>query len=370
MTTYATASYNNVERLLLVVEENEWGYRMKHGIISAAGFDFLSAAELSFNLYQSGESQDSAMKEWEDRMGSRGFALCANIDVLKELFRIVNDRFAEEFGEYMAIQLWEGYLTRERGQKKVKHNDAHRIFSETRCVYVDMLMSQVLFVYAATYYTWARYEDCEDISFECFRQALFNYNACCREGELLGTDGKMHLVNLGSADLKDWEIALIGDLYWCMLAFALCHEVAHIYLKHNMPSNLEEAHIQEYEADKTGYDIFLKLMIRYMHSSEDVVPSIFQENMYAAPMILFLFYHDLFVVDAVLHNEEKGNTHPFEQARIDRLLDISQSNEYDFDSRDGNIILEGFYRVSDAFCSVLKSKLAQGTLNKFTGKGI
>lgn len=181
------------------------------------------------------------------------------------------------------------------------------------------------------------------------------------------------MINLLDDNLQNWEMVLVADLYWCMLAFALCHEVAHIYLKHcdfNNDKQIsdEEIRKQEYEADKAGYDIYLRVLMKYMHRTTDETSSVFQEYMYTAPMILLLFYRGLFFVDELLYNEQRLETHPKEDDRINKLLEISQSDEYDFDTVGGNILLSNYYNVSDAFCEMLRTKLQEGKLKELIRK--
>lgn len=44
-----------------------------------------------------------------------------------------------------------------------------------------------------------------------------------------------------------------------MIAFALYHEIAHIYLEHTADKDMVIT--REYQADEAGYDIYLRLML-------------------------------------------------------------------------------------------------------------
>ena len=113
-----------------------------------------------------------------------------------------------------------------------------------------------------------------------------------------------------------------------MLSFAMCHEIAHIYCEHGYPASISEGLAQEFEADAVGYDIYLKLMIKNMHNSEAIASSVFREYLYTAPMILFLFYHDLYKMGYWMYGEKIPDTHPPLSERIDKLFDISQDDKY------------------------------------------
>lgn len=346
---------------------------MKHGIISTGKYDIFRAYELSYSFQNDLDDNNEVKNAWAEKLAPRGFHTETNVDFLREIFRIVCDSFAEQYGERFNLNLREGYLTKAHSHESVRHNDEHRIYSNSRGVYVDLLMSSVLYDYAVTYYVWARYEGRSDIAAECFNQTLYNYDGCCRKGKFSGVDGSCHMIDLLGDNLQDQEIVFAADLYWCMLAFALCHEVAHIYLKHcDIQNDKEvcEADIrqQEYDADKAGYDIYLRLIMKYMHNTSDEISSIFQEYMYTAPMILLLFYHGLFYVDELLYDERRLETHPDEEDRINKLLEISQSEGYDIDTVEGNILLSNYYLVSDAFCEKLKTKLQEGKLDELIRK--
>ena len=89
---------------------------------------------------------------------------------------------------------------------------------------------------------WAKdFEDKELFSF-CFRYATGLFNYSCRLGVLTNDDRKAQLVEIIRKHCDINGVNLISDLYWSCLAFAYCHELAHIYLKHvelnNQPDTL------------------------------------------------------------------------------------------------------------------------------------
>ncbi len=342
---------------------------MKHGLVSISGYDIYNQYDLSFcNLVDSADKL-AVDQAWNALMGNRGFTIDQGVDVLRELFDLICSEFAATYGKERTITLREGYITKDRGQTPARHNEMSRIFSQSKSIYIDLLMSNVLFEYAAAFYLWARHPGKEDIASRCFIHTLYTLEGCCRRGKLSEMDGQLSLQKLIADNLDDQEIVFIGDLYWCMLSFAMCHEIAHLYCEHGCPRSTSDGYVQEFQADAVGYDVYLKLMIKNMHSTENVISSVFREYLYTAPMILLLFYHDLFAMGYWMYGEVISDTHPDLQERIDKLLAISQDDKYEFDSSSGNDVLNCYYDISDKFLEELWYKLKNGKLSDIVRKG-
>lgn len=342
---------------------------MMHSLITVSGYDFLNQFDLSF--YDLIDQNDRAViaDTWNKAMATRGFKTPIDVNGLQEIFDLINSEFGDAYGDQKCISLREGLITKAKGQIPIKHNDASRIFSQSKSIYVDFLMSNVLFEYATTFYLWARFPEQKDVAANCFIHTLYLLDGCCRKGKLSEIDGQLSLQKLITENLSDAEIVFIGDLYWCMLSFAMCHELAHIYHSHVPPQTLDEAHTQEFQADASGFDIYMKLIMKHMHNNDDSFKSVFREYLYTAPMILFLFYHDLFTMGYWLYGETISNSHPPLYERIDRLLDLSLNEKYEFDTASGNDVLGNYFDISDLFLKELWYKLKNGKLAEIVRKG-
>lgn len=342
---------------------------MKHGLVSMSDCDFFSQYDLSFCDLVDSSGKIAADQAWNALMGERGFAVNHEVDTFHELFLLICSEFAITYNRKYSITLRKGYITRNSGQTPVKHNEISRIFSQSKSIYIDYLISNVLLEYVATFYLWARYPKKNDIAAQCFIYVLYALEGCCRRGKLSSSDNQISLQELIANNLNDQDLVFIGDLYWCMLSFAMCHEIAHIYCEHGYPASISEGLAQEFEADAVGYDIYLKLMIKNMHNSEDIASSVFREYLYTAPMILFLFYHDLYKMGYWMYGEKIPDTHPPLSERIDKLFDISQDDKYEFNTELGNDVLNNFYDISDKFLTELFYKLKNGKLSNIVRKG-
>ncbi len=342
---------------------------MKHGLVSILGYDIITPNDLLFCERWDSADKLAVDQTWNTLIRIHGFAMDKDTDVLHELFDMVCAEFATTYSKKRTVALREGYITKNRGQIPVRHNEMSRIFSQSMSIYMDFLMRDVLFGYVAAFYLWARYPEREDVASQCFNHVLYTIDECCRRGKLSEMYGQFYLQKLLADNLDDQEIVFIRKLYWCMLSFAMCHEIAHLYCEHGRPCSTAEGHAQEFQADAVGYDVYLKLMIKNMHSKENVISSVFREYVYTAPMILLLFYHDLFAMGYWMYGEVISDTHPDLQERIDMLLAISQDDKYEFDSSSGNDVLNCYYDISDKFLEELWYKLKNGKLSDIVRKG-
>lgn len=341
---------------------------MRHAFISFGEYDILNQYDITFSSLPDDEAE-SFQKTWNETMTQRGFDLSIDKDAITAIFKLICKEFSKNFGEKIEISLREGYITKKESHKPINHSQASRVFSMTNTVYLDYLISSVLYDYTTIYYIWARHQDNASIATSCFKQALYIFDGCCRKGLLTNKEGSLNLLQLMRNILEDHEFKIISDLYWCMIAFALCHEVAHIYLHHFTEGDNETAYIQEFQADHVGYDIFLKIMLKTKDNTADTVDNVFRDYMYAAPMILLLFYHNLFTTGYWLFGEQILTLHPNPIDRINKLLEISQESKYDFDTRDGNIILGGYWDITDCYLEELWYKLQRGKLRTIIQKG-
>lgn len=343
---------------------------MKYRIITMNGYDIVSEDAIPSVFPEAKDAKQHMNTVWEKLMGPRGYSLTEDDNAfLRALFDLVCDEFAEQYHEKLGIHLVEGYLTQDEGGKHVQFNTAPRVMAEEKCVYIDTIISTMLFDYVATHYTWSRFEDFPDVSDDCFRVLLYILNGCCNKGDLADAEGATHIFEYLSK-LSNDDVSAISDIYWCILIFMMCHEVAHIYMHHHENgANEHDAYEQECEADAVGYDIYLRMMLKYMHSREDKPSSVLQEYSYTAPMVGLNFFQDLYKVQEILHCEKQDDSYPSPAKRIALLLDISQQEQYHFDSRDGNIVLHNFLDLSDVFYEKLKIYYSSGRLAKILKRG-
>lgn len=344
---------------------------MKYGIVS---FDNKAFFPVDTNIESplidiSGNSE--TLRIWKEALQNLGFDPNDYGIKPEQLFDLVKAAFEKKLDCDIDVVVDRKYIASIDGKSPIRHDESSRIFASNGVVYLDELMVSNLFEYVANYYIWARFGD-EVFSF-CFPYAVNTLNYCCRQGFLSSDDNKAELSKIIKKYCDDVAVEFIADLYWSILAFVFCHELAHICLGHingNIEKSTDELRQDELSADALGYDIYLSIIDNKIEGLNSPFLSCFHDYLYTAPMILFLFYKDLYFMEYWLFGEStQSEDHPSLDERIKRLLDISENDYYNFDTSDGNIVLNNYWDMSDRFQIELFYKLKNGKLGHVAQKG-
>lgn len=289
----------------------------------------------------------------------------------KDLFALVKYAFDKEYKTCKDVTFRTGYVFSADFESSIKINDSSRTYSTVKAVYLDELLTAVLFEYIAVYYLWAVKKDDIDVYGFCFRTALYLLDNCYRKGNLDSDECKAEIVDTISKHCPDAAPSVISDLYWAALAFAMCHELAHIYHDHHdVQSDDKSINWRlEYDADLFGGRIFLNLINGKYSEFDSRFHEVFNDYAYTAPEILFLFYEDAYYMGQWMYGEYPGDSHPDIRSRIDKLLELSDAPEFTFDTEEGNAVLSSYWDISDLFREELFLKLKNGKLEEIKRKG-
>ena len=344
---------------------------MKYGIVSSGDKAyFLVDTRTTTPLIKSPENSET-LAIWKDTIRAFGFDPDDHGLKPDHLFELIKTAFEKKLNIKLDIALIRSFVASFDGSTPVKHDESSRIFAGNKIVYLDELMRSILFEYVANYYIWARHGD-EVFGF-CFPYALNTLNYCCRQGFLNSDRNKAELSKAIRKYCNDVAVEFITDLYWSIIAFAFCHELAHIFLGHvnkDREKAFAELRQDEFSADALGYDVFLSIIDGTIEGLESPFLKCFHDYLYAAPMVLFLFYRDLYYMNYWLFNETmQYDDHPTFNERINQLLIISENEKYKFDTEEGNVVLDNYWDISDNFCTELLYKLANGKLSHVIQKG-
>lgn len=290
----------------------------------------------------------------------------------RDLFVFLHDVYRTAFHEDIDVRFETGFVYSSDFLNSIPHNKRSRVFSTEHRVYLDLLIRSALFEYIANYYLVALKEGKEDVDTEdLMNRQLYYLDHCVRKGNLDSDETKVLLIQ-DLQHLETHQLHLINDLYWSALAFAMCHELAHIYNHDDFDTNEEspeKIQLTESKADHTAYDIYLRIISGEFDGIPSCFHEVFHDYLYTAPMILFLFYHDLFFVCKKIFGEEIGGNHPESITRINELLRQSESMDYEFNSKDGNAILCSYWECSDIFQNMQMENLINGRLENIKRKG-
>lgn len=283
----------------------------------------------------------------------------------KQLFLFIKKVFETKYNVDLSnVKYKNNFIASTDGVTPIPYNKASRIFSTQNVVYLDKQFEKNIYWYFLIMYMWLKYNDI--ISINYFQKILVLIALYHRQGLDFSEKEIYPLREPIKKFFDESDFDLISDLYWSSLAFLMCHELAHIYLQH-FNSNLTIQN--EYEADAIAYDVFLSLIC----NNFDVVSpfkEVFKEDLYAAPMILFLFFEDLYFTANNLYHEKSGSSHPRIDERIRNLFLISYNQKYNFNTEKGNYYLNKFKELSAYYREELYYKLKNGKLNEFLEKGV
>lgn len=344
---------------------------MKYGVVSCKDKAYFPInTETETPLIKNAKNSET-LAIWKDTIRALGFDPDDHGLKPEHLFELIKGAFEKKLNVQIDVTFIHNFVASFDGSTPVKHDESSRIFACNNVVYLDELMRSILFEYVANYYIWARHGD-EAFGF-CFPYAVNTLNYCCRQGLLNSDKNKVELTKAIREYCDDVAVEFITDLYWSIIAFAFCHELAHIYLGHvniNREKTFAELRQDEFSADALGYDVFLSIIDGTIEGLKSPFLGCFHDYLYAAPMILFLFYRDLYYMNYWLFNEAiQYDDHPTFAERINQLLEISENEKYKFDTEEGNVVLNNYWDMSDDFCTELLYKLANGKLCDVTQKG-
>lgn len=337
-----------------------------NGKLISEGFDGLERKGVVRRLEGS-----KTQKNWNKLLQRTGLYV-PNADAEEsELFDLIKSAFELEHATKIDVSFKTGYVYSESYENSVKHSEASRAYSTSQTVYIDQLLSSVLFDYIAVYYLWATNLDDLDVYGFCFKKALYLLDSCYRKGNMVPDESKSEIIEMIAANCVDAAPSVISDVYWSTLAFAMCHEIAHIHLGHTELDYCDKNSIweMEYAADELGNRVFLNFVNGKYREIDSQFFEIFNTYVYTAPQILFLFYEDLYFMGQWMYGELPGDSHPDLKSRIERMLVQSEDPSFDFDTEEGNALLASHWNISDLFREEFFLKLKNGKLEEVKRKG-
>ena len=226
-------------------------------------------------------------------------------------------------------------------------------------VHIDELFESTMMAFLLAMLKWSKDFDDLDIYGNCHRYVLFLMNDVSIMGEMQGDVANQEMLGMVAGDLQILQLA--EDCYWTVLAFTLAHEVAHAYFASiGKRYSIKHPEKEEFDADEIAYDIVLKIIM-----DKGGRGIILEPYTYLAPMIYMDFFDLVYYTDRILYKTFFYNsTHPTLKKRKNRLFAVVDRDQYDFDTRDGNVLYRGFNEVYKEYKIQTILKMERGKLTK------
>lgn len=272
---------------------------------------------------------------------------------LENMLAVVKDYFLKEYG-YSGdkIELNNRY---QRTVNSYVYNDE----KNPAVVHIDELFESTMMAFFLAMFKWSKDFDNLEVYGNCYLYVLFLMNDVSILGEMQGEGANRALLEMVADDLQILQLA--EDCYWTVLAFSLAHEVAHAYLANiGRKYTKEHPEKEEFDADEIAYHIVLKMIM-----DKEARGIVLEPYTYLAPMMYMDFFDMVYYTDRVLYKTIFYNgTHPALKKRKGWLFTIVDRDEYDFDTREGNILYRGFNEVYKEYKSQTIMKMEKGKLAK------
>jgi len=125
--------------------------------------------------------------------------------------------------------------------------------------------------------------------------------------------------------ILDGHFIEIADLLYSIFAFAICHELSHVALKHNNEET--DIHLREYGADSHAYIMFLKLIEQFRYGKTNhPMATAFQDYVAYAPMIFMRIHEMIARFLDIVYSEKQSVKYPTYARRESALANISLGN--------------------------------------------
>lgn len=287
----------------------------------------------------------------------------------KELFEFAKWVFEKKFGKKIDLFLIQKYVASNNGKKAIPYNQASRIFTTEKSVFIDTLIEKTLYNYIVLTYMVNHFLNDKNeniVKGICFYHYINMMVLSFRAGRMNSDNNQAQLLEDLHQFFDEEAVFVIERFYLGALLFVIFHEFSHIVLKHS--TNDKEKWENEFAADKMAFITFLEI-INKKYDSPFPYSEIFQDFLSSAPIIFFLMYEDLYFISNRLFGEQISGSHPKISDRIKRLINIRDKTDLDIDFSKSDDFLNEFWNASDYFREETIYKFKNGKLNELIRKG-
>lgn len=204
---------------------------------------------------------------------------------------------------------------------------------DDRGIVVDELLTYTTLSYFLTVFSYA-YDNSEKNTERCVKNFL-NILQIQGRDQVIGVHNSQDILDMITLPRNIVDLAM--DCYWAAWSFTIGHELYHL-----ITEDKTEAIQEEYDADTFGYRVLLHLIKAQKEGNMPNEIRAFYENVYLAPIMLFEYFS---LLDGYLGSIGKNvaySDHPAPENRQELIFDMFGDVPEDFDTEEGNEVLNIF----------------------------
>ena len=213
-----------------------------------------------------------------------------------------------------------------------------------RVIFVDELLTYTTLSYFLTVFSYA-YDSSEKNTERCVKNFL-NLLQIQGMDQAIGVHNLQDILDMITLPGNILDLAM--DCFWTAWSFTIGHELYHLITEDG-----NDAIQEEYNADTFGYLVLLHMI---KEQKEGKIPEeirVYYENMYLSPVMLFEYFSLLDKYQVGLGKRVSYSDHPSPENRQERIFAMFEDIPEDFDTEEGNEVLNIFLDSADFLKSVV-----------------
>ena len=296
-------------------------------------------SNLYHTLFQSREHQrDEALIRDFIRTAQKQHSNPYEMEVVDRCFR--NPQFVENTIIEHILKMENIKLDMEYVTLYARQMNASAVMAENdRVIFVDELLTYTTLSYFLTVFSYA-YDSSEKNAERCVNNFL-NLLKIQGKERAIGVHNLQDILEMITLPRNIVDLAM--DCFWTAWSFTIGHELYHL-----ITEGEKEAIQEEYDADTFGYRVLLHMIKEQKEGNMPEEIRVYYENIYLSPVMLFEYFSLLDEYRAGIGKSVIYYDHPSPEKRQEHIFDMFEDVPDDFDTKEGNEVLNIFLDSADS----------------------
>ena len=208
-----------------------------------------------------------------------------------------------------------------------------------RVIFVDELLTYTTLSYFLTVFSYA-YDSSEKNTERCVKNFL-NLLQIQGKKQAIGVHNLQDILEMITLPRNIVDLAM--DCFWTAWSFTIGHELYHLITEEE-----KEAIQEEYDADTFGYQVLLHMIKEQKEGNMPEKIRVYYENIYLSPVMLFEYFSLLDEYRTGIGKSVIYSDHPSPEKRQEHIFDMFEDIPDDFDTKEGNEVLNIFLDSADS----------------------